>query len=139
MVKKKVEQELNNKLVMYICSKEWDTVLDLKVIQRKRIQDWVSQSNCEVVAEFADGELERAFEYSYDIYGRVIVSDLSRLADRTIDYLEIAEDETKNFVDASTTIPSDKPTRQRAIEKLIWAMPMAARESYLTECKKWLT
>ena len=139
MVKKLVEKELNNKLVVYVCTKEWDTPLDLKVIQRKRIYDWVSQSDCEVVAEFADGELEKAFEHAYNISGRVIVADISRIADRTIDYLKIAEDTTKNFVDASTSAPKDKPTRQREIVKLIWAMPMAARESYLTECEKWLT
>lgn len=136
---KKVEQELNNKLVMYICSKEWDTPLDMKVIQRKRIQELVAQSDCEIVAVFGDGELKRAFEYAYDISGRVIVADLSRLADRTVDYLEIAEDETKNFVDASASMPNCKPSLSKDMLKLVWAMSMAAREAYLTECNKWLT
>jgi hypothetical protein len=105
MSKKKVVREINNKLVAYYCTKQWDTALDTKATQRRRIAEWVGKSGCEIVEEFGGGDLDRVFEKAYDIGGRVIAADLSRIADKTLDYLTIFEDETKGLVTADTDPP----------------------------------
>jgi len=135
--KKIVAREINTKLVAYYCTKQWDTALDTKATQRRRITEWVAESDCEIVEEFGDGDLDRAFERAYDIGGRVIAADLSRFADRTIDILDIAEDETKRYVTTEGDAGIDTPNCERS--KLAHAMVIAVRQNYIMTCEHWLS
>lgn len=129
---------MSNKLIAYYCTKEWDTALDTKATQRRRVTDWALKNRCEVIEEFGDGDLDRAFEKAFDIGARVIVSDISRLADRTKDFLEIAEDSTKPFVSSDNDQMEDAGDVLADMSRFTSTVLMVARQKYIAECEQWL-